>query len=348
VAATVGDDVSVVDIATHGGGFVALGLPWDHTGAVGSSGVWTSDTGLDWRLSATPFSGVDGGDASLDRVVDLGGRLVAVGHDGARLMAWSSADGTAWVRADDRSLGRAPKDRPGVRPGLVIDGLAVSTDQRLLVVAHAPRGTSAASRRVWLSSDGTDWERLTPTGLGHDAIIDVAAGPAGFLAVGRCTDVAAVTASLMASADGSDWRVVGALPAGADRVVWDAATGRYVAAGRLPIPGGLVSAAGWTSVDGIAWHLSVQTPGAGSIDLSLLVRGPTIVLATPGFDADMGWRWWSALVSTDAGDTWHGSAGWPVQGEVVCPALAAASADAFVLGGCGRPTIAVALTSKGP
>lgn len=337
-----GSDTRLVDVTAHGTGFAALGVPWDAPRAIGSPRVWMSDTGVDWRVSSTSFAGVDGRGASLDRIVDLAGRLVAIGRDGARLMAWYSDDGTSWRRARGASLAPSSGGQAGIRPGLVIDGVAVSTDQRLLVVAHAPRGVSGAVRRAWASDDGRRWEHITPTGLGSDVVRAVSAGPAGFLAVGTVTEASGTRARLLASPDGVAWRSIGDLPVGADRVVWDGIVGRYVAGGRLALSGRLEAAAVWTSVDGVAWRLAAHTWGAALIDLTLLVSGPTIVLATPGFHEDMGWSWWSALVSTDGGATWQVSAGWPVQGEVLCPAVGAAGPAGLVVGGCGRPSVGVA------
>jgi hypothetical protein len=337
-----GDGVAIIDIATHGGGFVALGTPGGAAGAIGPPRVWASDTGADWRVTPATFAGVDGREASLDRIVELAGRLVAIGHDGRRLMAWSSPDGERWRRARDASLTPSSGGRSGIRPGLVIDGVAVGPDERLLVVAHAPHGVAGSTRRIWISDDARRWEVVTPTGLGSDAIRGVTAGPAGFLVVGCCADAAGTTARLLASIDGVTWRTIGNLPAGADRVAWYGDAGRYVAAGRLPLPGGLEAAAVWTSEDGAVWRLATRTPGASLIDMTLLVSGRTIVLATPGFDDGLGWAWWSSVVSIDGGDSWQVSAGWPVQGEVLCPAVGAAGPGSLVLAGCGRPSIAVA------
>lgn len=343
------EDVGIVDVTAHGEGFAALGMPGSFSDHPGAARVWLSDTGAAWHQSAESFPGVDGTRASLDRIVAVAGRLVAVGHDGSRLMTWSSADGDSWRRApDDPSLDATHRHDTGIRPGLVIDGVAASADGRLLVVGHAPYGRSGVARRVWASDDGRSWERLATEGLGPGVIRDVAVSPSGFLAVTCCTDAADGAPRLLTSTDGSDWQLVGVLPVGVDRVLWDAPVGKYVAAGRLSLPDGLEAAAVWTSVDGVAWHMSVRTQWAGMIDMTLLAAGRTLVLATPGFDSDMGWSWWSALVSVDGGDTWQASAGWPVQGEGICPAVGAAGHGALVLSGCGRAALGIAPTAGGP
>jgi hypothetical protein len=78
---------------------------------------------------------------------------------------------------------------PGV-PGLTkLDGGAsLAADDAGTVVLVGFRGGKAQSALAWSSPDGTTWEPATLPGATGSAAFSVAAGPAGFVAVGGGRD----------------------------------------------------------------------------------------------------------------------------------------------------------------
>jgi hypothetical protein len=109
-------------------------------------------------------------------------------------------------------------------------------------------GDSVAQPTVWLSADGSTWQILPANSAMASGELDsIAAGPGGYVVVGRDgPDAAAWT-----SVDGTTWRRAPESPALAEawmtRVVWTGSA--YLAVGRTSAGDG----AAWLSSDGSAW-----------------------------------------------------------------------------------------------
>ncbi len=184
-------------VAVDGGRWVAAG----ETGIVTRPAVarfWTSADGETWQTAV-----VDDEDDA--RVADLAhgpSGWVAVGTTGTATQrtgaaAWTSADGTAWRR---------------VRDGVPGDGVMTSVVPRaggFLAVGYALDERTAMA---WTSGDGTTWTSVPDQDAFryHDLPIrirDVAAGPAGIVAVGdHLFGTQYGIGSAWHSTDGQTWR----------------------------------------------------------------------------------------------------------------------------------------------
>jgi hypothetical protein len=183
---------------------------------------------------------------SMSHVAWTGTRFVAVGSGpGNRGAVMDSMDGKRW------------RLQSGLRPKAPLNRVAAGP---LGVVAL---GTVGERPAAWVSRDGVAWDtkaHLLPGKVRSDRtlqVTDVAAGPDGWLAVGRedprcMTDCGTlpVRAWIWTSADGRTWRRVAdqrsLAGGGMNAVTW---TGeRYVAGGDAN-----GTAAIWTSSDGRTW-----------------------------------------------------------------------------------------------
>jgi hypothetical protein len=169
-----GSRVSAI-AARSDGGFIAVGTTGDAKVADGST-AWTSTDGSRWTRTTS-----DALRAGLMRAVtaaDAG--FVAVGNDLAstRAMVFRSTDGRTWdVVPDAASLDNF---------GLKIEMRDVAWDgQRFIAGGHRLFGTQFPTGLLWLSSDGSTWERANESSaLSQGRISGVAAGGPGFVAVG--------------------------------------------------------------------------------------------------------------------------------------------------------------------
>ena len=149
------------------------------------------------------------------------GGLVAVGQeqDGVttRAAAWWSADGNAWERTllDGPKRGyTAMRDVVAIPAGLVAMG-PYGIEQ---CSGSGEGGVQCKPSEVavWRSADGRTWEHVDTSGaIGRGAVVALAAGPLGVLAIGVDRDGVATT-----------WRST-------DGVAWAAAslTGRWIRSG---------------------------------------------------------------------------------------------------------------------
>jgi hypothetical protein len=184
------------------------------------------------------------------------GRYVAVGTRGAsrqRPIAWVSADGVAWDRANVAGAGRG-RHMVAVTP----------TSDGFVALGYARASDGAKSSRIlaWYSSDGTEWERAPirrPALRGFDAFPDgLADGPAGQLALGKFSGQDIAGQRLWHSADGQSWAPT-PLP-DVEGAVWYtvlAVPDGYVLSGQSGPPSGDLSewkASNWLSTDGVTWE----------------------------------------------------------------------------------------------
>jgi hypothetical protein len=222
-------------------------------GCTGPSGGWSDDPGdapsepgaLVWEAREGP--------GFVSDVVDADGRLVAIGS-----AATTSAASTpqAWTSMDGRTWDAAAVDGDGRMAG-------VARAEGGSLVAVGERATGNAFRAVaWFSPDGATWTVIdddgefdAAPGCASTTLEDVAAGPAGFVAVGAewgegsCGQHAAA----WWSADGVNWmRAVD--PGGhAMHAVVQTKDGFAAAGAGTADANEGARAAAWWSADGQAW-----------------------------------------------------------------------------------------------
>ncbi len=176
------------------GGAAAIGF---YTQAV----VWSStDSGNSW--SRTDVSGASDREENelVTAVVAGSNRVVALGVRGKvggyRLVGWQSADGLEWT--EDVTISAA--DGAGDH----VAHAAVDTPDRLVAV-----GEAAGRPQAWYSADGSSWDSASVDqrdGVDRGAMLDVAAGGPGLVAVGFGGDPPQPEVWL--SADGRAWSPV--------------------------------------------------------------------------------------------------------------------------------------------
>ncbi|QFG25140.1 hypothetical protein [Actinomadura sp. WMMB 499] len=275
----------------------ADGRGWKAAGTVGGAqvaGLTVADggrlalagrTGDDAYLFGVDLAKVPGAVRERRAIGALGavdGRVVAVGAGNGDAAVWSSPDGAAWARAKV----------PAVRGGL--------SD-----VAHGGHGWLAVGRAgeeplALRSSDGVTWRRAAAP-PGRPAA--VAAGPAGYVAVG--------TGAAWRSSDLGEWR--GARIDGDPADVTATANGYAAVGGRAKAP------AVWTSADGAAWRAVPLPPGLDGPLTGVAAAGGAVVAVGPGVPP---------LVSSDGGATWA-----PRGIGEVSPTAVTATSGGFVVAG---------------
>lgn len=242
----------MVSVTAGGPGLVAVGSDYGREGRAAAA-VWTSSDSVSWDRVPHDERELGGdGEQSMSAVAVGGPGLVAVGQDDGRGAAavWTSLDGTSWQRV------------PHAEEALGGDGLqamySVTAGGPGLVGVGVDMGLGASA--VWTSSDGLAWERVDHDesvfgGAGYQAMVSVAAGGPGLVAVG--SDESAGAAAVWTSTDGRSWQRV----PHDDRVFGRGSDVRMqsVAAGgpglvAVGVNHGGNAAAVWTSSDGLDWN----------------------------------------------------------------------------------------------
>jgi hypothetical protein len=224
------------------------------------------------------------GQAIVDDVAAVDGRLVAVGYVGIAgvwtAIAWTSTDGQTW------SL--APVDDAPGSFAVVLTAARGSGSPRLVAVGrsgNAPVAWTSDDGQVWVRepmptlSGGAEWERATT----------VIATPTGFLAGGSVgPELGDRRARFWRSADGRTWQPVpdDAGMSGAEvGAIRSLGGGGFVAVGRLGTGQRAVSSVAWTSADGIAWRRSDDTELAQGLVAGLATLPDGTIVAV-GSDPD--------------------------------------------------------------
>jgi hypothetical protein len=167
--------------------------------------VWTSPDLVDWTRDLLP-GGRPGTFASAAAEGD-GTRLVAASggpvFTGDPIL-WRSVRGQPWlaVRADGATFA----------DGSVIRGITYRTG-RFVAVGGVLNGTrevlDAATAAIWVSTDGSAWQRASAPQLGEHAwLTDVQAGPTGFVAGGQIGTGTNADGTLLFSPEGALWEPV--------------------------------------------------------------------------------------------------------------------------------------------
>jgi hypothetical protein len=281
--------------------------------------------GGDWTLVPVPMGWPKGGIApSPIGLVTAGGPgfLAASSPDlGSASRLFSSADGAMWTPVAWPSKGVAR-----------LTGLAAASSG--IVAVGLTGSDQAPTGAAWFSPDGLTWTRVKslalappakhrgPPGEAQGVITGVAAGPAGFVAIGGtsvadCMDCGLLDPELWTSADGLDWHRIGqTLP---DEVATNLVGG----------PAGYLlygpSGAGLFSRDGAAWR-EVSVP-----------RLDDVVATADGFAAvgpsDQRGEDWSGSRSvwvTRDGATWREA--YVPSAAIDVAAIASAGAGVLVIG----------------
>lgn len=195
------------------------------------------------------------------------------------------ADAVAWPEV---TWGGTVIDRPP--EGFTSERLIAVTGSELGFVAVGVAEAVGLERgQAWFSADGIEWERTGPENvLDGVSLIDVAAGPGGFFALGD--DIAAGRPAdrpgpvLLRSPDGRTWeRLPGVpgVPPGYASAIGGGPKG-YVAVGYTdPDPGAILM----VSADGVAWRL-IDPATAGDISdgigAPIAVDGGWLAVGSPG------------------------------------------------------------------
>jgi hypothetical protein len=261
-----------MEAATPGGpGLVAVGDGCAAGDKRCHAAVWTSIDGLNWdRVPDDPVFDVgvwsNGRRGEMTDVIAGGPGLIAVGrlHSAAsrEAVVWTSPDGVTWNRdADEAAFARGTIEAVTAGgPGFVAVGSEVIGDQ--------------AVAAVWTSTDGLSWLRV-PTipdfdlggpgrfndGRAHGAMVDVAVGGPGLVAVGSACAPSggSCRAAAWTSSDGTTWSRVADSPRFAGSM--------YAVA---PWRGGVIAvgddgsgrrARAWSSVDGTTWQVAAPIEG---------------------------------------------------------------------------------------
>ena len=254
------------DVTTGPAGLVAVGFegPPEQLHAA----VWNSPDGEIWRRvphDAELFE-VDGRAAMLGVTAGPDG-YVAVGEIGPPdidAAVWTSPDGTTWSRVPDNEVvlgggGNGVATSPYESAIQSMSAVAWTGDRFVAV------GLEDDAAAVWISTDGTRWERVADPagvfggGIGSTAMRAVTTGGPGLVAVGNGSAVDRLTVAVWTSPDGVAWTrvehdeaVFGGL---GPPLVMSVAAGRggVIAVGFDGEPDGVGDVALWTSPDGLTW-----------------------------------------------------------------------------------------------
>jgi len=233
--------VGMTGITPLGSGFVAVGFEPDENGRQDGA-IFSSEDGMTWTRTAVDDEALTTGFVMLLAVADGGPGLVAAGY-GCEVepdpcvpyaTAWSSTNGTEWVRTppdfDVFSDGGGMYDVVASPHGVVAVGATeywVDEEQTLLTLRPS----------VWVSPDGLEWVRAWD---GVETERDIAA-------------YGQFDVQMQAVTVGSD--------------------GTLVAVGSMLDDQGVAVAAVWTSSDGVTWDRVPHDPtifgGAGELELTM-------------------------------------------------------------------------------
>ena len=273
--------------------------------AVGSANgfpaAWTSvDGGSSWTRATGATPGVldRPGSQQLTSVTHGNMGWLAVGGVTANAaehpVVVVSANGTSWQAADGEAVFGVPglftEQAAADGQGYVIVGY-----QNVRQVQNGQAGADRTVAAVWWSAGLTGWQRAGDAtagaldGPGSRQMLAVAAGSAGFVAVGSHGD----QPSAWTSADGRSWRQADLpLPVGATRAVLQhvASTGRTVAAvgTALMTTGQRVPFAASSSNGGASWIESALPLPAGLTSVTALAAGGGAFTATGTYGSSPG------------------------------------------------------------
>jgi hypothetical protein len=218
--------------------------------------------------------------------------LVAVGIDDSSAGAWTSIDGNGWTRSNPTNLGGEGK--------LEMYGVAAFNNMFVAVGYETGNGLDA---EVWLSRDGSSWERVPHTetfgGAGDQWMNRVATAGPGLVGVG----VDGQNPGVWTSSDGIAWtQAPDAFPGGGSMrgvTKW----GRLiVTVGFIRPEGAPLDPAAWyadTTGGALSWHQGTVPTAAGDQKMAAAVGfgDGLIAVGFSGSDA--------AVWQSNDGRTWR-------------------------------------------
>lgn len=187
--------VAFAAIALGGGRFVAVGRDRRPDGY--DAAVWrSSDRGATWeRVADDPALGGAGDQVMKDVVLSNRG-LLAVGRDDKSAAVWTSPDGVAWSRE------RGSESAFAAPPASLEMNSVTTRGTTIVAVGYEHAGPNEPyAAAVWVSDNEGEWRRRGDFAPRRQQMLDVAAAPPGFVAVGYDEGAAAV----WTSTDGETW-----------------------------------------------------------------------------------------------------------------------------------------------
>jgi hypothetical protein len=158
------------------GTLVAVGRRTGSSDGKYDAAVWLSEDGKTWRPAGVGESELGGEDSQvMNAVVEIKGRLVAVGRDVRSGAVWTSDDGESWTQVRDPDL---------VDGGKFVEIAGVAhVGSRLVAVGWKAAQGHPAAAAAWISFDGgSTWQK----GSGGAAMSGLAVlGDGRILAVGQ-------------------------------------------------------------------------------------------------------------------------------------------------------------------
>lgn len=213
--------------------------------------LWVSSDGDGWRGAPAAGGGVSiPCDATIYDLASDGSIALAVGEKRGTPAVWVSGDELEWE----------------IQWG--VPTLPFGEGDEIRTVAGSSLGFVAAGSAIWFSPDGTHWTGAAVPPV--EGIVDVAAGPEGFVAVGSLPEPTPMFGGLVSTAnavlyspDGRTWTVAATLTGtlgaeGECRVAANTTVhgphGFLIAGDCVPEDATVAHSSMWTSEDGLGWE----------------------------------------------------------------------------------------------
>jgi hypothetical protein len=191
-------------VARIAGGLIAVGR--DSSSGRFDGAVWRLRDGeTSWHRIARNDLSLDGAfNQSMRGVVQIGGRIVAVGSTGSDGAIWTSRnDGDSWTQVPSSAVLGTPGHAIEL---LAVTALSTAAGPRLIAVGRetVTGENQAVEAAAWYSDDGERWSRATVRNARFSVqqMVDVDASAQGVVAVGNATGD---RAGVWESTDGTDW-----------------------------------------------------------------------------------------------------------------------------------------------
>lgn len=249
-------------------------------------------------LAMTSFPGYAGRAAlagaprlEVNAIASAGGQRLAAGSADGYPAIWRQRPGGSWI------LVTSPDDLP-----------ARQAPATLMTVAHGPAGWLAVGVPgpvVLTSANGTTWRPAAgniAAGLGKISTVSAAAGPRGYVILGKLAVPGGCAADVWYSANLTSWTRAHDV---------NDATGSSQTLAVAALADGFVSVgshngrpAAWTTSDGTTWR-TIVLPGPANAQLNQIAVSGARVVATGGSDGQGVGAAAFAASSPDGGATWQ-------------------------------------------
>lgn len=290
------------------------GAPWTVVGSIldpdvgeSTAAVWSSVDAETWERTDVPPADPEVSESFAALVAHPAGRL-AVGGVGSGSTAdaafWREVDG-AWQRLEV--------------PGAAGDGVQsvsdVVTDGTGILALGFENVDGDGRPLLWFSADGTEWQAVdggsggTFDTEGDEAVVDIASGPSGFVAVGYRDGESDVDGLAWISADGVEWQPA-EIPSPEGATHWSlssvaAAPGGYSIGGSVTTAGVGTRPAVWRSADGRSWSPPSSLPLHDDGPSAPAGFGVDHVTATADGWLATGGRWLPHVWQSADGASWN-------------------------------------------